>query len=278
MLLVFCPKRPADAMTKLATITINHNHGEMIRKTIESLFSSTQGMDFESFVINNVVDEATTGWLKENFSSVAVIQNEGPRGFAENINRFIQSHTNFEYYLLLNPDVVCLPGMIETLVGTMEANPEMGAVGPKLMNPDGSVQPNRRRFATLFVLVLRILHLDAIFKHIPAIDRYLMQDTQFSKQTAVDWITGAVLLLRKKALDQVGLFDERFFLYFEDEDLCARMWRGGWKVVYIPLAKAYHAHIAAGRNKPFSKASFAHIASAIKMFIKYRGKITRYDD
>lgn len=262
-------------MTKLATITINHNHGEMIRKTIESLFSSAQEIDFESFVINNVIDEATTAWLTKNFPSLAVIQNESPRGFAENINRLIQSHPEFDYYLLLNPDVVCLPGMIETLLGTMEATPEMGIAGPQLMNPDGSVQPNRRRFATLFVLVLRILHLDAIFKHLPAIDRYLMQDTQFFEPTEVDWITGAVLLLRKKALDQVGLFDERFFLYFEDEDLCVQMWRNGWKVVYVPQAMAYHVHIAAGRNKPFSKASFAHIASAVKMFIKYRGKITR---
>lgn len=275
MVQVFYSIGPQDAMTKLALVTINHNHGEMIQKTIESLFSSAQGIDFESFVINNVVDQATTTWLTENFPSVAVIQNKQPRGFAENINRFIQSHPNYDYYLLLNPDVVCLPGMVETLLSTMETHPEIGVAGPLLMNPDGSVQPNRRRFATFFVLVLRILHLDAIFKGIPAIDRYLMQDTQFSEPTEVDWITGAVLLLRKAALDQVGLFDERFFMYFEDEDLCARMWRRGWKVCYIPQAKAYHVHIAAGRNKPFSKASFAHIASAIKMFIKYRGKITR---
>lgn len=262
-------------MTKLATITINHNHGEMIRETIKSLFSLSKGVNFESFVINNEVDAATTVWLKNNFSSVEVVQNEHPRGFAENINRLIQSHPNFDYYLLLNPDVVCLPGMIETLLSTMEGHPEVGIAGPMLMNPDGSFQPSRRRFATFFVLVLRILHLDAIFKHLSAIDRYLMQDMQFSEPTEVDWITGAVLLLRKAALDQVGLFDERFFLYFEDEDLCARMWRNGWKVCYNPQAKAYHVHIAAGRNKPFSKASFAHIASAIKMFIKYRGKITR---
>jgi len=265
-------------MTKLATITINHHHGEMIRKTIDSLFSSAQEVEFESFVINNVVDEATTAWLTETFPSVTVIRNQAPRGFAENINRFIQSHPKFDYYLLLNPDVVCMPGMIETLLGTMETSPEVGIIGPQLMNPDGSVQSNRRRFANFFVLVLRILHLDAIFKHIPAVDRYLMKDEHFTEPTEVDWITGAVLLLRKKALDQVGLFDERFFLYFEDEDLCARMWRKGWKVVYVPQAMAFHVHIAAGRNKPFSKASFSHIVSAIKMFIKYRGKITRYDD
>ena len=265
-------------MTKLATITINHYHGEMIRKTIESLFSSAQEVEFESFVINNVVDEHTTAWLTENFPLVTMIQNKASSGFAENINRFIQSHPKFDYYLLLNPDAVCMPGMIETLLGTMEASPGVGIAGPQLMNLDGSVQPNRRRFAKFFVLVLRILHLDAIFKHIPAVDRYLMEDVHFIELTEVDWITGAVLLLRKKALDQVGLFDERFFLYFEDEDLCARMWRKGWKVVYVPQATAFHVHIAAGRNNPFSKASFTHIVSAIKMFIKYRGKITRYDD
>ena len=265
-------------MTKLATITINHNHGEMIRKTIESLFASTHGLGFESFVINNVIDEATTEWLTQQATPVTVMQNESPLGFAKNINHFIMRYPDFDYYLLLNPDVVCWPGMFETLLSTMEDDPAMGAAGPQLLDPDGSVQPNRRRFATIFVLMLRILHLDAIFKNLPAINRYLMYDVRFSEPTAVDWITGAVLLLRKKALDQVGLFDERFFLYFEDEDLCARMWREGWKVVYIPQAKAYHVHIAAGRNKPFSKANFTQLTSAIKMFMKYRGKITRNDD
>jgi GT2 family glycosyltransferase len=275
VLLVSDPITILDAMTKLATITINHNHGEMIRETIKSLFSTCEEVSFKSFVINNRVDAETTAWLKDNFPSVELIQNGHPRGFADNNNRFIESHPEFDYYLLLNPDVVCLPGMIGALLNTMEVHPEIGVSGPLLMNPDGSVQPNRRRFANIFVLALRILHLDAIFKHLPAVDHYLMHDTQFSDKTEVDWITGAVLLLRKAALDQVGLFDERFFLYFEDEDLCCRMWREGWKICYVPQAQAYHRHIAAGRKQLFSKENFTQLASAFKMFIKYRGKITR---
>ena len=92
--------------------------------------------------------------------------------------------------------------------------------------------------------------------------------------TEVDWLTGAVMLLRKSALDQVGLMDERFFLNFEDEDLCCRMWQRGWKVCYIPTVRAYHAHLAEGRNKVFSRANFHHLQSAIKMLLKYRGKIS----
>jgi len=95
----------------------------------------------------------------------------------------------------------------------------------------------------------------------------------FDPISEVDWVTGAVMLLRKAALDEVGLLDEKFFMYFEDEDLCCRMWQKGWKVCYINDAKAYHAHMAEGRKRILSKANIRHISSAFKMLFKYGGKI-----
>ena len=264
-------------MTKIASITINHQHTEMIRKTIESLSTlSISGIDdLQMFVINNIPDETTKAWLKTSCPGVVLINNDRPKGFAANINGVVQNNPDFDYYLLVNPDVICLPGMIESLTTVMEDHPDIGAAGPLLKDFDGSVQPSRRRFATFWVLILRALHLDAIFKNLPSINHYLMLNDAFDGIAEVDWVTGAVMILRKNALDQVGLMDEQFFLYFEDEDLCCRMWRGGWKVCYITDAKAYHAHIAEGRKKLLSKANFRHIASAFRMFMKYRGKISR---
>ncbi|MFW5713675.1 MAG: glycosyltransferase family 2 protein [Brevefilum sp.] len=260
-------------MSKLAVITINHQHGAMIKKTIESLVSVGYDQHFDLFVINNLKDEPTTTWLKEAVPGVRVMLNKNPRGFASNINQVIRDHPNFEYYLLLNPDVICLPGMIDKLIQTMEANLQIGAAGPQLLDMDGAIQPSRRRFATFAVLMMRALHLDSLFNRLPAVDNYLMNNDTFDPVTEVDWITGAVMLLRKAALDEIGLFDERFFLYFEDEDLCCRMWQNGWKVCYIKGAQAYHAHLAEGRKKILSKANFRHIASAFKMLAKYGGKI-----
>jgi GT2 family glycosyltransferase len=261
---------------RLAVITINHQHGEMITKMIDSLTALAQSdQPAQIFVINNVEDEAVKTWLTTEHPEITLIENAHPKGFASNINATIRQHPAFDFYLLINPDVICLPEMIPALVRKMSEDSEVGVAGPKLLNMDGSVQPSRRRFATFPVLILRALHVDALFKNLSAVDRYLMNDVRFDSDVEVDWITGAVMLLRKQALDEVGLFDEQFYMYFEDEDLCCRMWQQGWKVCYLPDAQAYHAHLAEGRKRILSQANIRHITSAFKMLIKYRGKITQ---
>lgn len=260
----------------LAVITINHQHGEMITKMIDSLTALAQpDLPTQIFVINNVEDEATKAWLNNEHPEIILIENTHPKGFASNINSTIRQHPDFDFYLLINPDVICLPEMITALIGKMNEDFRVGVAGPKLLNMDGSVQPSRRRFATFPVLILRALHVDALFKNLSSVDRYLMNDVRFESGSDVDWITGAVMLLRKQALDEVGLFDEQFYMYFEDEDLCCRMWQQGWKVCYLPNAQAYHAHLAEGRKRILSHANIRHITSAFKMLIKYRGKITQ---
>jgi GT2 family glycosyltransferase len=262
-------------MIKIATITINHLHGDLIKKTLESFSVLSSENPAEMFVINNIPDKATSEWILHSFPGITLIENAYPKGFAENINDLIEKFPNFDYYFLLNPDVICVPGLLTTLIDALEADTQIGVAGPQLLNMDGSVQPSRRRFASFLALIIRVLHIDKLFKDLSIINHYLMTDTQFEGITPVDWVTGAVMLLRKKALDQVGMMDERFKMYFEDEDLCCRMWQQGWKVCYVPQAQAYHAYLAEGRNKIFSKANFQHILSALKMLIKYRGNITR---
>jgi GT2 family glycosyltransferase len=261
-------------MEKIAVITINHDHGDMIKEALASLHTSAAQINFTSFVINNTPDQATKVWLAQSFPEAKLLENQRPWGFASNINQVISQYPAFDYYLSLNPDVVCLPGMMEGLLAVMQQDSQVGVAGPELLNFDNTVQPSRRRFASFWVLILRALHVDALVKNLPAVDHYLMTNDTFDEVSEVDWVTGAVMLIRKQALDEVGLMDERFFMYFEDEDLCCRMWRAGWKVCYVRSAQAYHAHIAAGRKRILSKANFQHLLSAFKMLIKYRGKIS----
>ena len=261
-------------MPKLAVITINHHHGEMITKAITTLHEQVTREPFSAFVVNNTPDWATKSWIEQAFPQVQVMQNAHPQGFASNINQVITLNPNFDFYLLLNPDVICLPGMISGLMRVMAEDEHIGVVGPELLNFDNTVQPSRRRFASFRVLMYRALHIDALFRTLPAVEHYLMTQDSFGDLTEVDWVTGAVMLLRKQALDRVGLMDERFFMYFEDEDLCCRMWQADWKVCYARTARAYHAHLAEGRKKILSKANFHHLLSAFKMLIKYRGKIS----
>ena len=260
-------------MTRLAVITINHHHTDLVPKAIASMSDIANACSPHMFLINNIPDQTIKDWLSKEHPEITLIENPEPKGFGSNINSVIRQFPDFDYYLLVNPDVICLPDMVAPLLALMEDDDRVGVAGPMLLNMDGTVQPSRRRFATFWVLVVRALHLDAIFKNLPSVDAYFMNDVQFGAITPVNWLTGAVMLLRKSALDEVGLFDERFHLYFEDEDLCCRMWQAGWKVCYVHTARAYHKHIAEGRKKIFSKANRHHITSAIKMLIKYRGNI-----
>jgi GT2 family glycosyltransferase len=265
-------------MAKLAIIIINHKHGDMIKKAINSIDSSATGISFKVFVINNVPDSKTTNWLADAYPDIHRVDNVRPQGFARNINQVIKHNPDFDFYLSLNPDVVCFPGMITNLIAVMTENLKIGVLGPELLNFDDTIQPSRRRFANFRVLIFRALHLDAIFKNLRVVNDYLMTNDVFDTVNDVDWVTGAVMLLRKQALDQVGLMDERFFMYFEDEDLCCRMWQNDWKVCYVRSAQAYHTHLAEGRNKILSKTNFYHLLSAVKILIKYRGRIGRCTD
>lgn len=262
-------------MHRLATIIINHLHGNLFQQTMESLPTLEGDFKKDIFVIQNMPDPPAKKWVKLNFPHAHLIENDSPKGFAANINQVLKTHTDYDGYLLLNPDVICLPGMLSNLIEAMTLNPKIGIAAPQLLNPDDTIQPSRRRFAPFLALVVRALHLDNILPQLKVINRYLMTDIKFEGTTEVDWVTGAAMLLRKTALEQVGLLDERFFLYFEDEDLCCRMWQKDWKVCYVPHAQAYHKHIARGRNKIFSKENFHQLLSAVKMLIKYHGNITR---
>jgi len=166
-------------MEKLAVITINHDHGEMIRKAVTSLHEQMTSQPFRMFLINNTPDSPTKAWLAGAFPDVQIIENPHPRGFAENINWVITQNPKFDYYLLLNPDVICLPGMLENLIYVMAKDEKVGVAGPELRNFDDTVQPSRRRFASFRVLMYRALHIDAVFKNLPAVDHYLMSKDVF---------------------------------------------------------------------------------------------------
>jgi hypothetical protein len=259
-------------LSPLAIILINHNHGDLIKRTINSLGQLPDECPFHLFVVNNLPDPGLTEWLREGFPSVTRIENSVSRGFSANVNGVIRDHAWFPLYLLLNPDVVCLPGVLDRLISTMTQDDTIGIAGPRLLNMDGTVQPSARRFPNLPALVVRALHLDGLFRRSRFLRDYLQSETHITEVTPVEWIVGAVMMLRKAALDQVGLMDERFVMYFEDVDLCYRMWEAGWQVCLVPEAKAYHQALAESRKRYFSRARFRHIASALKYFLKHRSR------
>lgn len=171
------------------------------------------------------------------------------------------------YALLLNPDVICIAGLLDRLVAFLDAHPEAAIAAPQLYYPDGAIQPNVRRFPTPAALALRALRVDALWKS-PGVRRYLMHGESL-ESTQVDWVTGAVLMVRRTAIEDVGLLDENYFLYWEDLDWCYRMRQAGWTVHRVAEARAIHIQAREGARRPFSRAGRAQLTGAVRFFRKF---------
>ncbi len=255
----------------LSILTVNHNHFEVIRSCVTSLYALPDRSTFETLLIDNTGSDPTSAWMRIHRPEVRVLGNRVRRGFAANVNTGMRALQNGRYFLLLNPDVICLPGLLDRLVAFMDGNPDVAIAAPQLFDADGSLQPNCRRFPTPGVLAFRAIHLDGIWRNHPAMQRYLMSPGG-SQGSDVDWVTGALAIVRRVAVDQVGMMDERYFLYWEDLDWCYRMRQAGWKVSRAADAAAIHDQRREGVRRPFSRAGCEQVLGAIRFFCKFGWK------
>ena len=251
----------------LSVVIVNHNHRPVIEKCFASLYSLPDRAGFEVILIDNACADGTAGWVARNYPQVTIHRNSTRRGFAANANFGMRALGRGRYVLLLNPDVICISGLLDSLVAFMDEHPETGIAAPQLFYPDGTLQPNVRRFPSPATLALRALHIDAVWKS-QGLRRYLMEGER-AAASEVDWVTGAVLIARRAAIEAVGLLDESYFLYWEDLDWCCRMRRAGWRVCQVPEASAIHFQGREGVRRPFSRAGRAQLTGAIRFFRKH---------
>ncbi|HTK59840.1 MAG TPA: glycosyltransferase family 2 protein, partial [Candidatus Baltobacteraceae bacterium] len=176
------------------------------------------------------------------------------------------------------PDTMLEIGALETMTAYMDAHQDVGVLAPKLTHPDGSRQESAHRFPTPWIPIYRRTPLGRLPQAKAELDRYAMRGETGDDAMDVDWAEGAAMFVRRKAIDEVGMFDERFFVYFEDADWCRRFWSKGWRVVYFPVASILHYHRRESADTgwflaPFTnKVSRIHIQSAVKYFMKWKGQ------
>ena len=178
--------------------------------------------------------------------------------------------------MVLNPDITAMPGSIETMIGFLKKNEKVGMVGPKLINPDGTVQYSSYKFPPWYMPIYRRTILGKMPWAKKDVAKYLMTEWDHNSNKAVEWLLGACMMIKKDALDRVGLMDERFFLYFSDIDWCRRFWQTNYAVYYISNAEMVHYHQRDSAEVPgirsvFNKTTRIHISDAIKYFAKYFG-------
>jgi len=239
----------------LSVIVVNYNAGGFLEQCLGSIRRVAGGAMPEVLVVDNASSDGSLDAVA-GFPEVRLIRNERNLGFARAANQGIEASTR-RYLLLLNPDTVVGPGTLEILVAFADAHRDAAVVGPRLLNPDGSLQPSAYRFPTLFQAAGAVFALKRI---VPVrllrarlggwLGRYFGQLDPHARVRVVDYVTGACMLIRREVVTQIGGFDPRFFLYFEDKDFCWRVRRAGWGVYFTPAVEVVHHLGQSSRTVP----------------------------
>jgi len=260
----------------LSIIILNYKSAGLTRQCLKSIREAEPNLEFEIFVVDNASGDGVIPMVNEQFPKVKTLAAPYNMGFAAG-NNFGMKKASGRYIMILNPDITVTPGALEKMVQFMDEHERVGLLAPQLLNPDKTVQNSCYRFPNMMIPVYRRTPLGKTEAGKAAINQYLMKDSDHNNTSEVDWCLGASIMMRKAAIDAVGMLDERYFMYFEDADWCRRFWSAGWKVVYFPEVKMVHYHVRQSASVPwflgiFQKISRIHIASAIKYFWKFRGK------
>ncbi len=236
---------------------------------MSNLQSPASSLRTEVIVVDSASSDGSVTMVEEEFPQVRLITNSENVGFTVGNNQGI-AVSRGRYILLLNPDTEVVGDALTAMVEYMDDHPQVGALGPQLLNPDGSIQSSRRRFPTLATAFLESTILQQWSPHNRVARHYYIADRSDDEVQEVDWVTGACLMTRRETIEEVGPMDEGFFMYSEELDWCRRFKAQGWQIVYLPTAKVIHH---GGQSSEQVKA-FQHIQfqrSKIRYFRKHHG-------
>jgi GT2 family glycosyltransferase len=255
--------------TPVPTLTISivtANNERLILDCLRSIHESIENLETEIYVVINASSDDSEEAIRESYPQVKLIINGEKLGFTVNHNMVIR-RAKGTYILVLNDDTIILDGALKKMVEFIEASPDVGILGCRILNPDGSPQWSCGNGSS---------HKVAIFKagilrsFLPSIE-----NTHYHATKDVCWVTGACLLVRAETIRQVGPFDENFVIYYEDGDLCYRVCQAGWKVVFYPHAKIIH-YRGETRKQYLARDTFIIYQSRLYFFAKHCSLLTEH--
>ena len=230
-------------MLRLSAILVNYNAGPELRRALQSVADEAGAHEWEAWVIDNASVDGSASIAEEFAPRVRLVRNDENVGFARGVNQGLVA-ASAPFVLIMNPDCRLEAGALASLERELALHERCAIVGPRILNPDGSVQGSARGDPDMFTgLFGRTTLLRRLLPGLSVSQRNVVgDDASGSDQTSVivDWVSGACMLARRDALSRVGGFDERYFLYWEDADLCRRLRAGGHHVRYAPGATAVH--------------------------------------
>lgn len=230
-------------------VIVTWNAKRIVQKCLQSLVQHTKNFNTEIIIVDNASSDGTPQVIREQFPQAKLVQSDTNLGFAKANNIGIALSTG-KYIYLINSDVVVPEGCLEEMLRYMEQHPDIGMLGPKMVLPDGSIGQSCMRFPTVWNWFCRALALDSMFKGSSVFGDFLMTGFKYDRVADVDALSGWFWMVRREAMEQVGLLDERFFMYGEDIDWPKRFHQAGWRVVFYPGAEAVHYCAASSSQEP----------------------------
>jgi GT2 family glycosyltransferase len=229
---------------------------------IERCLASVRG--HETIVVDHGSTDGTVELVRQRFPDARLVEQENlGMGGGNNAGMRIAAG---RYFLLLNSDAWVVGDAIEQLAAFVDEHPDVAVVGPRLLNPDGSLQRSARAFPTLWRLATEYLFLRKLAPRSRALNSFYEGGFDHDEVREVDWLFGAALLVRRDAADEVGLFDEEFFMFSEETDWCYRFRQAGWKVYFLPRAEVVHVGGASHGGKLFAE----NVRGQLRFLAKHR--------
>jgi hypothetical protein len=236
----------------LSCIIVNYNSSEPLKDCLESIYETIQEIECEVIVIDNSEDDPGLQILKESYPKAQFIFNPSNVGFSKANNQAAKIARG-DFLIFLNPDTILSNQAIHSMHGYFCSHPQIGALGPKVLNPDGSLQYSCRRYPTVWTgLFNRYSLLSRLFPENHFTSRYLMLDFDHNETRQVDWLSGCCLMVSKNTFEEVDGFDENYFLFNEDVDLCRMINQTGKEVIYFPYANIIH-RVSTSNSKASTK-------------------------
>ncbi len=249
--------------TKISIVIVNWRTPLLLKRCLQAINNDENGRAFEIFVVDNASGDQSLSILANEFPGVKTIANQDNLGFSKACNQAIPQTTG-EYILLLNPDTLVVGSAISKLAGFLDEHPGCGAVGPKILNDDGTLQlACRRSFPTPAAAFFRLTYLSRLFPRHPVFSKYNLTYADPEEICEVDALSGSCMMVRRQAILPIGLLDEDIFMFGEDIDWCWRIKQSGRQIFYYPGAIIYHSHGAASRLRPAGATINLHKGMAV---------------